>query len=514
MEPFVFFLPGSLNSQKLSQFLPAGSGLRLGVEKGEAEEGVLLDTFENEVFHAARLLLQAGQLLVLFDLQTGQLHEQQAAAWKLSGDLDEGPVSRLLTDISTLRAFLPVARVKVKRQSGQLLDDEGKTLVRFQALTVSRSRRVATIGGTQALRGYNEAHDSLKQALGEYGAEVCTDTAELYRRLNIDRQEYSIKPEIPLQPEAPIKDSAVTIIRTLLNLVRMNEKGIVEDIDSEFLHDYRVGLRKVRSVITLLAGVFGAEDTVRLKNQLGDLTKKTNILRDLDVYLLGREEYFRLIPPITHVGLRLLFSKLAMDRKEEQKKVQAFMTSRSYGRQIAGLQKLFADPAGLGDGPQARDNTLTLASRLILKRYRKVCRAARDLDDSTPDALLHRLRINCKKLRYLMEFFTPLFPAEEIRHLIKSLKVLQDNLGSFNDYSVQQRFLASLAGDPRRDFQVLQIAQAVGALTAMLFRLQMEERGRIMDNLARFDSPEIRAEFHRLFQPQEGPDEDHRLLQQ
>ncbi|HBG19942.1 MAG TPA: hypothetical protein DDY32_11900 [Desulfobulbaceae bacterium] len=515
MEPFVFFLPGRLSIQKLSQLLPGESGSRISVEKGEAEEGFLLDTFENDVFQAAKILLQTGQLLLLFDLQTGQLHEQQAAAdWKLAGDLEEGPVFRLLADISKLRAFLPVAKVKVKRESGQLLDDEGKTLVRFHALTVNRARKVAAIGGTQSLRGYTEAHDELKQALGEYGANPCTDTVELYRHLGIERKEYSIKPEIPLQPEAPVKESGVTIIKTLLGLVRCNEKGIIEDIDTEFLHDYRVGLRKVRSLVTLLAGIFREEDTVRLKTQLGELTKKTNNLRDLDVYLLGREEYFQLIPPITHVGLRLLFSKLAAERKEEQKKVQAFMKSRSYARQIAALQKLFADSANLGDGPIAHEKTLTIACRLILKRYRKVCKTARDIDENTPDPVLHRLRINCKKLRYLMEFFTPLFPAEEIRHLIKSLKVLQDNLGRFNDYSVQQRFLAGVAGDPKRDFQVLQIAQAVGALTAMLYRLQMEERSKIMENFTRFDSPEIRAEFHTLFHPKEDQDEDHSLLQQ
>lgn len=514
MEPFIFFFPGSFSTQKFSQFLPVDSGLGLMVEQGEAAEGFLLDTFENEVFHAAKMLLQSGQLLVLFDLETGQLHEQQAADWKFAGDLEEGPVSRLLGDISKLRAFLPVARVKIKQDTGQLLDDEGKTLVRFSALTVRRARKAAAIGSTQALRGYAEAHAVLQQALDEYGAMPCADTAGLYRHLGIDRKEYSIKPEIPLDPEAPIKDSAVVLIRTLLQLVRCNEKGIVEDVDSEFLHDYRVGLRKVRSVVTLLAGIFPEEDTARLKVQLADLTRKTNSLRDLDVYLLGREEYFRLVPPITHVGLRLLFSRLAAERKEEQQQVRAFMKSRGYLRQLAALQQLFAAATGLGSGPLAGQKTLTFACRLILKRYRKVCRTARDIDEHTPDAVLHRLRIHCKKLRYLMEFFTPLFPAEELRQLIKSLKMLQDNLGRFNDYSVQQRFLAGVAEDPRRDFQVLQIAQAVGALTAMLYRLQMEERGRIMENFARFDSPEIRAQFQELFHLKDSPDEDHRLLQQ
>jgi len=62
--------------------------------------------------------------------------------------------------------------------------------------------------------------------------------------------------------------------------------------------------------------------------------------------------------------------------------------------------------------------------------------------------VIHQLRINCKKLRYLMEFFTLLLPPAEIKKLIRSLKMLQDNPGNFNDYSVQQQFLEkTLAND-------------------------------------------------------------------
>lgn len=516
MEPYIFFLPGSLSMQKLGKLLPIESRYRIGLEKSEAGEGVLLDTFENENFQSAKILLQTGQQLLLIDLHTGQLSEQQAAAgWKFAGDLEEGPVSRLLADVSRLRAFLPVARLMVKREGGRLIDDEGKTLVRFHHLTVSRARKTAVIGCTQPLRGYEEAHGDLRQALQGCGADPCADSLELYKRLGIEKKEYSGKPEIGLAAEAPIKESAIVIIQTLLGLVRVNEKGIIEDIDTEFLHDYRVSLRKIRSVVSLFSGVFAGEDTVRLKAQLGDLTRKTNGLRDLDVYLLEREEYFSLVPPITHVGLRLLFAGFAAERKEEQKKVKNFMKSRAYGRRIGALQKLFTSVDTLGSGPAAQEISLSFACRLILARYRKVCRTARDIDENTPDPVIHRLRIHCKKLRYLMEFFAPLFPAEEIRLLVKPLKGLQDNLGKFNDYSVQQSFLARIVtADAGRGTEALELAKAIGALTAMLYRLQIDERSRIMHNFAQFDSPEIRTEFHALFQKVDGQDEDNCLLQQ
>ena len=172
----------------------------------------------------------------------------------------------------------------------------------------------------------------------------------------------------------------------------------------------------------------------------------------------------------------------------------------------------------LTTGPQAIETSLTFACRLILKRYDKVCKIAREIDSQTEDSAIHQLRINCKKLRYLMEFFAPLFPEEEMKSLVKALKMLQDNLGNFNDYSVQQNFLRHILSDKMADFgnAELQIAESVGALTAILYRLQQKERRQVMKNFVRFDSGQTRAMFSQLFhtqQNEERVDENNSLLQ-
>ncbi|MGW8193826.1 MAG: CHAD domain-containing protein [Desulforhopalus sp.] len=101
--------------------------------------------------------------------------------------------------------------------------------------------------------------------------------------------------------------------------------------------------------------------------------------------------------------------------------------------------------------------------------------------------------------------FSPLFVASEIKSLIKSLKVLQDNLGRFNDYSVQQKFLRKLLTDKISEFESdqLQVAESIGALTAMLHRLKTKERGAIMKNFGRFDSSDTNNAFARNFQIKE-----------
>ena len=125
-----------------------------------------------------------------------------------------------------------------------------------------------------------------------------------------------------------------------------------------------------------------------------------------------------------------------------------------------------------------------------------------DLHGGTPDAQVHRLRIQCKKLRHSIDLFAPLFDRGQIKDLIKSLKQLQDNLGRFNDYSVQQlhlrHFLESRTGG-KSQVEPEMIA-AVGALIAVLHRLQVEERHRLEAFLKAFVGKPTRQCFARLSQ--------------
>ena len=121
------------------------------------------------------------------------------------------------------------------------------------------------------------------------------------------------------------------------------------------------------------------------------------------------------------------------------------------------------------------------------------------IDGSTPDDELHRLRIECKKLRYLLEFFASLFPAGEVRLIVEHLKNLQDNLGDFNDLSVQQDDLKSYleALSPARTHP--ETFAAIGGLIGCLYREQQTVRAAFSKTFAEFNRAEVAATFRRLF---------------
>jgi 8-oxo-dGTP pyrophosphatase MutT (NUDIX family) len=75
------------------------------------------------------------------------------------------------------------------------------------------------------------------------------------------------------------------------------------------------------------------------------------------------------------------------------------------------------------------------AQQLIGKRYEVVFRHGRAITPGSSSESLHALRIQCKRLRYLFEFYYPIY-GETLKPEIKKLRKLQDVLGEFQDASV------------------------------------------------------------------------------
>src|SRR5690606_35611354 len=155
-------------------------------------------------------------------------------------------------------------------------------------------------------------------------------------------------------------------------------------------------------------------------------------------YLLEQPSFYDLVPERMHSGLNKMFARLRRMRATEQVTLAAHLHSKGYQQDIKALARMFAKRRKLLPGPNASRASYGLARELIWKRYRRIRRIAADLNAGTPDEQVHELRIECKKLRYLMEFFGPVFPQDDFTAVLKPLKRLQDSLGWFNDYAVQQ----------------------------------------------------------------------------
>jgi CHAD domain-containing protein len=286
-----------------------------------------------------------------------------------------------------------------------------------------------------------------------------------------------------------------------------NEKGLREARDHEFLHDYRVALRRTRTALGQLPGVFPAGEVDAFRRELGWLGQVTGPRRDHDVLVECLDGYLKDLPPWVRDDLSPLRRFIIEREAQEQEELVAALDSDRYRRLVQGWGRFLGrSRAASPVPPNAARPISALAGERLVKASRKVESRAQAIEPASPAAQIHRLRIAAKKLRYLLELFGSLYPRREVDRLVKAFKGLQDVLGAHNDLATQKRSLAAFAEElaasgtsPAAPFL------AVGYLLARLDDRQAQVRERLGGALVKYLRPANRERQRRLFQSQEEP---------
>lgn len=291
------------------------------------------------------------------------------------------------------------------------------------------------------------------------------------------------------------------ILLRLLDTLEANQAGAREDRDGEFLHDFRVAVRRSRTVLGQFKPLFPPAIARRFRKEFAWLGEITGPTRDLDVYLLDFPRYQQALPETLRADLLPLQKYLRRHQRQEQRLLARRLAGKRYRRLVGEWRAwLVAPPADHSDPPEAGRPVLELANWRIWKNFQQVIEEGEALGPDSPDEDFHELRKSCKKLRYLLEFFADLYPLQQHRQLVKNLKQLQDLLGSFQDLSVQAGALRdfSLQMSRERDIPPATLL-AMGMLIEQLLERQHQLRGRFSQCFAGFASAPTRQCFAELF---------------
>ena len=109
------------------------------------------------------------------------------------------------------------------------------------------------------------------------------------------------------------------------------------------------------------------------------------------------------------------------------------------------------------------------------------------------------MRKCCKKLRYLLEFFQSLYPEEQIKAFIKNLKELQEVLGNFQDYAVQEHTLKVFSVEMLNNNTPANTLLAIGVLVQNLDKLRIEARNEFAERFTEFKHEDKQQAFETLF---------------
>lgn len=450
-------------------------------------------------------IYQKGYFLILQDKKHFELRQAESdecflktkhpagAAPQFWWDFPSGRFRDTLRTLLDVRAIMPLAETIRKLETHPCLNESGKTVMRIHLEEVGlliKDDQVQPLRHALqivSLRGYEKEVERLKAVLERLGVYPESRPRHFVMAaldaLGKRPLDYTSKIDITLNPLMSAREAAKVIHRHSLDVMKQNEAGMLADIDSEFLHDFRVACRRTRSALSLIKGVFPPAQVERFKMDFSYLGRLTNRMRDLDVYLLKREQYRSLLPENLKPGLDIFFQDLVDERALEYKK---FVKNIKGGRYRAIMKgwKNFLDNESIPktDCPDCDTPVVHIAHNTIARRFRKIYREGLEINDLTPDERLHELRIDFKKLRYQIEFFKSLYPAADIAFIVKRLKGLQAVLGDLNDLHVQQETLNQYLADikPERK-DAISLAASVGVLVASL----QDEKTRVRQEFAR-----------------------------
>ncbi len=495
--------------ENILNYFPAGWRLKsLGSSKERRE---FYDTFEWQAFEKGIIIDKKKRTLFLADLDTGMetasLPFPGNLSFFFSDALTPCKLKEKLCSCSTIRAFMKLCSVDALMRSYRILDENEKTI----AILTSESLRIIDhrvrepfthFFALSAYRGYEDEIAHIEKSLmNNKDIDRILEFRELFKEMmhaaGHTVQDYSSKISLTLDPNAPIHESARRLLHFTFSVMRLNEAGIKKNIDSEFLHDYRVAIRRTRSILKQLKGVFDAGETAHYLNLFRDLGKRTNELRDKDVYLLQQATYCQYLTPSLQPSLKIFFDNIAASRKMLHRQFSRYLSSDAYKSFLEEWETYLNRPSHTEPEqiPYASLSTRSIAVETIKKAWKKVIRHGRLVSQETTDAELHGLRIYCKKLRYLLEFFASIFPYKTINPVIRQLKELQDNLGDFVDFTVQLRFLhEQLTLMPADKL----LAASTGGLIAILFQKQEEARLKFHKTFRSFDHEQTSQLFHDL----------------
>jgi CHAD domain-containing protein len=394
-----------------------------------------------------------------------------------------------------LRALLPVVTVRSAVRESRVLNADEKTVARLLIESVDDGTSQLRI---QPLRGYDAAGDRIARRL----ARVDGLTAVTATPYDLALSQASRRPvdehsaAAPLRPETPAAVAIAAMLAGFAASIDDNVPGTIAAIDTEFLHDLRVAVRRTRSILKLVGDALPANLAERFEPEfkwLGDLTTP---VRDLDVYLLELDKMAAGLASADPHDLDPFKTFLVRHRSAERRRLVRGLRSQRF-KQLMGewrgaLARVAADAE---NGP----TVAMLARQRIEQAYRNAVRRGNRINAASPSDDVHTLRKRCKELRYLLEVFRPLCAKAPHRRLLSELKALQDTLGDFQDGEVQREAVREFAAAMMEQGAVpSHTILAMGEMAAQLDAHQLGARAALAGRLQPFLADENRARVKAL----------------
>ena len=336
-------------------------------------------------------------------------------------------ISGVLSGLLRGRMVEPIATLRTHRH-GRRVDGVAVTVDDVEIMdghaVVDRFTEIEA----ELLDGPPAAVDEVGRRLEKLGARSSGGLTKLAHAVELPA------PERP-DPAAPVLGQVRARLAGQVAELLRNDPVVRISDDDEAVHDMRVAVRRLRSLLRTARPLLDRSWAESLRAELDWLAARLGAVRDLDVLI----EHFE----TTAAGLNggdaalgsALVRPLVTERDRARKRLRSSLEKARYYELLDALE-------GAATVMPARGGDVTLR-KLVRKEGRKLKRRARGFPDLS-DAALHKLRIQGKRARYAAELAAPA-EGKPARRLVDAARELQDVLGEHQDAVVAVRQLRELA---------------------------------------------------------------------
>ena len=265
-----------------------------------------------------------------------------------------------------------------------------------------------------------------------------------------------MKAKPPAEPEQGVSLSAPAVeVETVVSSIAtpkllhwLDDLGdaiprVLGDADEEAVHDLRVALRRIRSLLRLVRPVSGRYHVDGIREGLRRVASATGSLRDEEVL----RETIAAMPcsPEHAKAMKAWQTKRAQRERMLRKAMVRMLDARSLDEPIHRLRALLQLPC-----EPRRDKEVQRFAKQRVSEAHAVVDAKRSVTADDVEGM-HELRITYKRLRYAVEAFSRVLPSE-LRTWGEVATRFQKILGTLHDHDVALdvvRRATALAPEPR-----------------------------------------------------------------
>lgn len=284
-----------------------------------------------------------------------------------------------------------------------------------------------------------------------------------------------------VRADEPMVEAGRRILKFHYKRMRANEAGTLEGRDSDALHRMRVATRRQRAAFRIVAPYFRRKVVRPFRNELRTAAGCLGAVRDVDVLIEAATRYRDSLAATAARSFDPLLEDWQERRRAAQDQLTTYLNGKDY-RAFIDRYKAFLSEAGAGvRNPESSEAVEPLLVRQALPaavwdHYGRV-RAYETVLGWASLETLHTLRIEAKRLRYLLEFFADaLGPGSA--PAIRALVGLQDHLGELHDADTAIGMIRDfLSRGAKRSIDLAVADAARDYLEVMQVRVRALQRG-------------------------------------